>query len=433
MQYFVETDTDGKPINRLFRSLVYQRAKNEIDTTPFGTKSNVYGVGYEWMNHSVYPKDARELELLPRVKVGGKDCKQPYSASILNIAAMSFGALSNNAVMAMNLGAKMGDFAQNTGEGGISSYHKKYGGDLIWQIGTAYFGCRDANGDFSAEKFKEKARDPQVKMVEIKISQGAKPGHGGILPASKNTPEIAEIRGIEPNVDVHSPPGHSAFSNAEGLMEFIKELRELSAGKPIGFKICIGKKEEFIDFCNAMKKTGITPDFISVDGGEGGTGAAPVEFSNSLGMPLRDALSFVSDLLKKHGLRKEIKLIASGKIISSFHIARSIALGADICYSARAMMLSAGCIQALECNRNTCPVGVTTQNKSLVKGLVVEDKSKRVYSYHKDTVKNFMELLGAAGFTKPEQIKRSDINRRVAMDKVLTYEEIYATHDEDMN
>lgn len=427
MQYFVETDTDGKPINRLSRSLIYQRAKGDIDTSPFGTKKEVYAVGYEWMNHSIYPKNLSDLEMSPRVLIGGKDCKQPYSASILNISAMSFGSLSKNAVMAMNYGAKQGGFAQNTGEGGISDYHKKYGGDLIWQIGTSYFGCRDEDGNFSREKFRIKAADSSVKMVEIKISQGAKPGHGGILPASKNTLEIAKIRGIKPFIDVHSPPGHSAFESAESFMYFIKDLRDLSEGKPIGFKLCIGRKQEFDELCKAMIKTGIRPDFISVDGGEGGTGAAPVEFSDSLGMPMRDGLSFVADRLKAYDLKKDIKIIASGKIITSFHIARAIALGADLCNSARAMMIAAGCIQALECNTNTCPVGVATQNESLMKGLVVEDKARRIHNYHRETVKNFVELLGAAGISSPEEIKRSDINRRVSMNKVLTYEQLYAS------
>lgn len=425
MQYFVETDTEGTPVNRLFRSLIYQRAKNVNDTTPFGTRMDVYRNGYEWMNHSVYAKNGHDLDMSPRVLVGGVDCKKPYSASILNISAMSFGALSENAVLAMNTGAKMGNFAHNTGEGGISPYHKKPGGDLIWQVGTGYFGCRDEKGNFCPDTFKKNACIDNVKMIEIKLSQGAKPGHGGILPASKNTEEIAAIRDVKPFIDVHSPPGHTAFNNAEGLMQFIKQLRDLSEGKPIGFKLCVGKKQEFIDFCEAMLKTGIKPDFITVDGGEGGTGAAPVEFSNSLGMPLRDGLAFVVDTLIHFDLKKDIKVIASGKVFSGFHIARAIALGADMCNSARAMMMAVGCIQALQCNTNTCPVGVATQNKSLMKGLNVENKSQRVANFHRETVKSFVELLAASGLTKPEELNREHINRRVSETKVMTYKEIY--------
>ncbi len=425
MQYFVETDTQGRPINRLFRNLVYQRAKSVNDTTPFGTQMDVYRTGYEWMDHSIYAKSHTELNEHPRVLVGGPDCKKPYSASILNISAMSFGALSKNAILAMNTGAKQGNFAHNTGEGGISDYHKQPGGDLIWQVGTGYFGCRKKDGLFWPDTFKNNATLENVKMIEIKISQGAKPGHGGILPASKNTEEIAAIRHVQPFTDVHSPPGHTAFNNPVGLMNFIKQLRDLSGGKPIGFKLCIGKKEEFTDICNAMIKTGIKPDFITVDGGEGGTGAAPVEFSNSLGTPLRDGLAFVYDTLVSYDLKKDIKIIASGKIFSGFHIVKNIALGADMCNSARAMMMAAGCIQSLQCNTNTCPVGVATQNKSLMKGLNVADKAKRVASFHEKTILSFTEMIAAAGMTKASDLTRKHINRRVSMNTVLRYDEIY--------
>ena len=425
MQYFVETDTQGRPIHRLFRSLIYQRAKKAIDTNPFGTQMNVYRSGYEWMEHSIYAKNAKDLNQDLRVLIGNEQCKKPYAASILNISAMSFGALSKNAVMAMNKGAKSGNFAQNTGEGGISEYHLKYGGDLIWQIGTGYFGCRKKDGSFCPDTFKEKAQLENVKMIEIKISQGAKPGHGGILPATKNNLEISAIRDVEPFTDVHSPPGHTAFSDAQGLIQFIQQLRELSGGKPIGFKICLGSKEEFRNICEAMISTGIHPDFITVDGGEGGTGAAPVEFSNSLGMPLRDGLSFAVNTLKGYDLKEKVKVIASGKIFTGFHIARAIALGADTVNSARAMMLAVGCIQALQCNQNTCPVGVTTQNKSLVKGLVVNDKFQRVANFHRETIKAFIELMGACGFENPSELKRSSIIRRTGINKVLSYQEIY--------
>ncbi len=424
MQYFVETDTEGRPLNRIFRSMVYQRAKKANDTAPFGTQMNVYRAGYEWMDHSMYAIN-KEITEFPRVKIGGKDCKQPYNASLLNISAMSFGSLSKNAVMAMNKGAKLGNFAQNTGEGGLSPHHLKHQGDVIWQVGTGYFGCRNEDGTFNAKTFQENATKPQVKMIEIKISQGAKPGHGGILPAIKNTPEIATIRHIKPHIDVLSPPSHSAFDNPMEFMAFIKQLRNLSNGKPIGFKLCIGKKQEFIDICKAMLKTGIKPDYIAIDGGEGGTGAAPVEFSNSMGMPLREGLVFAHDTLIGFDLRKDIKLFASGKIISGFHMARVMALGADVCYTARAMMLATGCIQALQCNTNTCPVGVATQNKSLMKGLDVADKAERVANFHEETVHSFLELVHAAGLHHPKEITRNHINRRIGMHKVAKYSEIY--------
>lgn len=425
MQYFVETDTEGKPFNRIFRSLIYQRAKKVNDTTPYGTQMDVYKAGYEWMDHSIYPKLPELSDELPRILVGGPDCKKSYSASLLNISAMSFGSLSSNAIMAFNKGAWLGGFAHNTGEGSISPYHLKYGGDLIWQIGTGYFGCRDKKGNFSSELFEQKARQEQVKMIEIKLSQGAKPGHGGILPAIKNTLEIAKIRGVQPHIDVLSPPAHTAFSTPEEFLRFIRQLRKLSGGKPIGFKLCVGQKREFFDICRTMITTGIKPDFITVDGGEGGTGAAPVEFSNSLGMPMREGLSFVYDTLVGFDLKKDIKLIASGKIVTGFHMARAIALGADLCNSARAMMMSIGCIQALQCNRNTCPVGVTTQNKSLIKGLNVDDKAKRVKNYHHATLISLTELVGAAGIDNIEDLNRKHINRRVNMHDIQKYDEIF--------
>ena len=426
MQYFVETDTEGRPLNRILRSLIYRRAKGANDTEPFGTQMDLYHSGYEWMEHSMYAKqNPKEIGQFPRLLIGGKDCKQPYSSSLLNISAMSFGSLSNNAIMALNQGAKMGNFAHNTGEGGISDHHLKYGGDLIWQIGTGYFGCRNEDGTFNEETFRANALRPEVKMIEIKLSQGAKPGHGGILPAIKNTEEIAKIRHIKPGIAVHSPPSHSAFADPIQFMHFIQKLRTLSDGKPIGFKLCIGRKQEFMDFCEAMIYTGITPDFITVDGGEGGTGAAPVEFSNTMGMPLREGLIFVHDTLVGFGLRNEIKVIVAGKIITGFHMARAIALGADGCNSARAMMLSIGCIQALQCNTNTCPVGVATQNKSLVKGLVVEDKAPRAKNYHEATIHSFLELIAAAGLDAPSDLRREHISKRVGMYVVKTYDEIY--------
>ncbi|MBF0597906.1 FMN-binding glutamate synthase family protein [Faecalibacter rhinopitheci] len=429
MQYFVETDTEGKPIDRLMRSMVYRRAKNVIDTVPFGTQLDVYEAGYEWLNHSMYAGKIQHADD-PRVKIGGADCKQPYLASLLNISAMSFGSLSENAVLAMNKGAKLGNFAHNTGEGGISPYHLKPGGDLIWQIGTGYFGCRAADGGFDASKYIERATLPNVKMIELKISQGAKPGHGGILPANKNTPEIAAIRAVEPYTTVDSPPSHSAFSDAEGMLHFIKQLRELSGGKPVGFKLCIGIKQEFIEICEAIIKTGIKPDFIAIDGGEGGTGAAPVEFSNSLGMPLLDGLAFAVDTLRGYDLKKDIRVIASGKIISSFHIARVMAIGADLVYSARAMMMAVGCIQALQCNTNTCPVGVATQDQDLMKGLDVEDKATRMFNFHKKTMHILSELISATGVKSHRDFNRTHVNLRVDNTRIVSYDQLYPIVEE---
>lgn len=426
MQYFVETDTEGRPLNRILRSLIYRRAKGETDTEPFGTQMDIYHSGYEWMEHSMYAKtNPKEIGEFPRLLIGGKECKQPYSSSLLNISAMSFGSLSNNAILALNKGAKMGNFAHNTGEGGISDHHLKHGGDLIWQIGTGYFGCRNDDGTFNEVTFRENATLPQVKMIEIKLSQGAKPGHGGILPASKNTEEIARIRHVKPHIAVHSPPSHNAFADPIQLMHFIRRLRELSDGKPVGFKLCLGRKQEFMDFCEAMVYTGIRPDFITIDGGEGGTGASPVEFSNSMGMPLREGLIFVHDTLVGFSLRDDIKIIVAGKIITGFHMARALAFGADGCNSARAMMLSIGCIQALQCNLNTCPTGVATQNPSLVRGLVVEDKAPRAKRYHEATIHSFLELVAAAGLNDPSELTRGHISKRIGLLDVKTFDEIY--------
>jgi len=428
-QYFVESDIDGRPINRIDRSTIYQRAKKENDTMPFGTQLDVYAEGYEWMCHSIAPKDFKSLNHNPRVLVGNKDCTKPYDLSIYNISAMSYGSLSSNAVESMNAGAQIGGFAHNTGEGGLSPYHLKHGGDIIWQIGTGYFGCRDANGGFSPELFAEKAQLENVKMIEIKISQGAKPGHGGILPAAKNTPEIAAIRAIQPYTLVASPPFHSAFNTPKELILFVQKLRELSGGKPVGFKLCIGHKSEFISICKAMMALDIYPDFITVDGGEGGTGAAPQEFSNYVGAPLLDGLDFVSNILRGLDIKKHIKVLASGKMTSGFHLVRAMALGADACYSARAMMMAVGCIQALMCNTNKCPVGVATQDKTLSVGLVVEDKKTRVAQFHKYTIENFVELLGAAGLSSKEELTRSHIYRRISLNSMLTYEEIFPSYE----
>ncbi|MFW0717642.1 FMN-binding glutamate synthase family protein [Pedobacter sp. N23S346] len=424
-QYFVESDTNGTPYSRLNRSLIYQRAKTDNDTIPFGTQLNVYENGYEWLSHSIAAISHHELNLDPRVIIGGPGCTKPYSASIYNISAMSFGSLSQNAILSLNGGAKMGNFAHNTGEGGISDYHRKPGGDLIWQIGTGYFGCRNDDGTFNYDAYGERAHADQVKMIEIKLSQGAKPGHGGMLPAKKVTAEVARIRLVPEGKDVLSPPAHSAFNTPIGLLEFVKKLRDLSGGKPVGFKLCIGRKSEFYAICKAMIETGIYPDFITVDGGEGGTGAAPQEFSNSVGMPLREGVAFVYDVLNGFDLKKHIKIIASGKVATGFDLVKNIALGADLCNAARGMMFALGCIQALECNSNTCPTGVATQDQSLMKGLVVEDKTVRVKNFHNLTVASAVELLGAAGLREPHQLSRAYINRRVSSSVMQSYLESF--------
>jgi glutamate synthase domain-containing protein 2 len=421
-QYFVESNSSGRPFSRALRSLVYQRAKNVADTIPFGTEENVYAVGYEWMNHSLLAKHPPEE--LPRVVVGGPDCKQPYSAALLNVSAMSYGALSRNAIMALNRGAKLGEFAHNTGEGGLSPYHLE-GGDVIWQVGTGYFGCRDDAGNFDDALFAEKAKTPSVKMIELKLSQGAKPGHGGILPAAKVTEEISRIRHVPRGKDVISPPTHSAFGTPIELCQFIAKLRKLSDGKPIGFKLCIGKRREFFAICKAMLETGITPDFITVDGGEGGTGAAPLEFSNVLGTPLDEALILVHNALSGVGLRNRIRVIASGRVVTGFDLAHKIAIGADLCNSARAMMFARGCIQAQKCNTNDCPTGVATQDPDLIRGLVVSDKAVRVRNFQHNTVRAFTELIAAAGLDAPEQLRPWHILRRISPTETKHYGEIY--------
>jgi glutamate synthase domain-containing protein 2 len=422
-QYFVESNSSGRPFSRELRSLVYQRAKNETDTLPFGTERDVYSVGYEWMNHSLAP--SHPSKTLPRVRVGGPDCSKPYDASLLNVSAMSYGSLSRNAILALNTGAKLGGFAHNTGEGGLSPHHLEGGGDIIWQIGTGYFGCRDDAGNFDEKSFAEKAQNSAVKMIEIKLSQGAKPGHGGILPGRKVTLEIAQIRNVPLGKDVISPPAHTAFSTPLELCAFIGKLRKLSAGKPIGFKLCIGKRREFFALCKAMLETGITPDFITVDGGEGGTGAAPLEFSNVMGTPLTDGLVFVHNALRGCGLRDKIRVIASGRVVTGFDIAHKLAIGADLCSSARAMMFALGCIQAQKCNTNDCPTGVATQDPGLTAGLVVSDKSVRVRNFHQNTVRSFTELLGAAGLHAPGELRPWHILRRVTPTESKHYGEMY--------
>jgi len=398
-QYMIEGDRDEVPFSREARALVYQRAKGVEDKRPFGTIENVYGSGYSWLTHSATPVQNEDTDF--RVLIGGPACRQPYSASLYNISAMSFGALSGNAILALNRGARKAGFAQDTGEGSISRYHREGGGDLIFQVASGYFSCRNEDGSFSPERFAALAADPQIKMIEIKLSQGAKPGHGGMLPAAKISPEIAEARGIPMGVDCISPPAHSTFSTPIGLMEFVRDLRELSGGKPVGFKLCIGHRREFLSMVKAMLKTGIRPDFIVIDGAEGGTGAAPVEFVNRVGMPMLEGLTFVHNALRGAGLRGEIRIGAAGKIVSAFDIARALALGADWCNSGRGFMFAIGCIQAQSCHTNKCPVGIATQDPLRQRAIDVGDKSDRVARFHRNTMHALGEIAGAAGLRNP--------------------------------
>jgi len=398
-QYLIEGDNEEEPFSREERSIVYQRAKGQEEARPFGTKQKVYEPGYQWLTHSVNPVHIANPDI--RVRIGGPDCLQPYDASIYNISAMSFGSLSANAISALNRGARAGGFAHDTGEGGISRYHREGGGDLIWEIGSGYFGCRHEDGSFNPEMFVTNAGSDQVKMIEIKLSQGAKPGHGGILPGRKVTPEIAKARGVRVGQDCISPAGHSAFSTPLELCHFIQRLRDLSGGKPVGFKFCVGHRREFMCMTKAMIETGIRPDFIVVDGKEGGTGAAPLEFANHIGMPLTEGLTFVHNTLRGAGLRGDIRLGASGKLIHAFDIARAFALGADWANSARGFMFSIGCIQAQACHTNHCPVGVATQDPLRQRALVVADKATRVENFHRNTMKALAEMAGAAGLSDP--------------------------------
>jgi len=398
-QYIIESDQDEEPFSREMRSIVYQRAKNVEDKRPFGTQQRVYDAGYSWLTHSIQPKHLTDWDF--RVRIGGPACRKPYDASLYNISAMSFGSLSANAILALNKGALMGGFAHDTGEGGISRYHREGGGDLIYEIGSGYFGCRDDVGNFDPDRYAEQAGEDQVKMIEIKLSQGAKPGHGGMLPASKITREIAEARGIPMGVDCISPAAHSAFSTPVELCEFLGVLRDRSGGKPVGFKLCIGHRREFMCIVKAMLETGIVPDFIVVDGKEGGTGAAPLEFANHVGMPLVEGLSFVHNTLRGAGLRDQIRLGAAGKRVTAFDIATAFALGADWVNSARGFMFAVGCIQAQACHTNRCPVGVATQDPLRQRALDVTDKAGRVANFHRNTMKALAEMAGAAGLDDP--------------------------------
>lgn len=424
-QYYIQGETDELPYSNEQRSLIYERAKRINDDTPFGTLRDVNAPGFEWLSHSLAPKKIPDHEM--KVAVGGDDCSQPYVASRLNISAMSYGALGKKAVEALNLGAKLGEFAQNTGEGGLTEYHLKNGGDIFMQIGTGYFGVRDKKtGNFDPDLFIEKSTLPQVKMIEIKLSQGAKPAHGGVLPAAKVTREIADIRHVEQGQDCVSPPAHTAFSTPQGLLEFVAKLRILSGGKPVGFKLCIGVREEFMAICKAMLATKILPDFITVDGAEGGTGAAPVEFTDSIGMPISESLVFVHNCLVGCNVREKIKIIASAKIVTGFDIAKKFALGADMVNMARPMMFSLGCVQSRRCHTNRCPTGIATQNEQLMYALDIPEKAKRVRNFHDLTLKNFRDVLGAAGLDHPNKLLPKHIWRRVNSNEgVKSYDQLY--------
>ncbi len=423
-QYLIESDADAVPFSREQRSLVYRRAKGVLDTRPFGTQLDVYEPGYDWLVHSMAPLPVNAADF--RITIGGPECTRRYDASIFNISAMSFGSLSANAIAALNKGASMGNFAHDTGEGSISPYHREHGGDLIWEIASGYFGCRDGDGNFDPDKFAAQAAADQVKMIEIKLSQGAKPGHGGVLPGAKVTPEIASTRGIPVGVTCVSPAAHSAFSTPLELVAFIARLRELSGGKPVGFKLCIGAHWQFMAIIKAILETDICPDFIVIDGTEGGTGAAPLEFANHVGEPMAEGLMFVDNALRGAGLRDRIKLGAAGKITSAFHIARAIALGADWCNAARGFMFAIGCIQAQSCHNNECPVGVATQDPLRQRALVVPDKAKRVATYHRNTLHVLAELVAAAGLRHPSEITPWHIRLRSGSTQVET---AYAAYD----
>ena len=422
-QYFIESDTAEVPYSRQQRALIYQRAKAVNDTRPFGTQQDVYGSEYEWINHSVMPTEIPSADF--RIRIGAQ-AAHPYDASVFNISAMSFGALSANAIRALNDGAKRGGFYHDTGEGSISPYHREHGGDLVWEIGSGYFGCRNDDGGFSEERFAANARDPQVKMIELKLSQGAKPGHGGVLPAAKVSAEISATRGVRQGVDCVSPARHSAFSTPVGLLEFVARMRELSGGKPVGFKLAIGHPWEWFAIAKAMHETGILPDFIVIDGGEGGTGAAPAEFIDHVGVPMHEALMLVHNTLVGLNLRDCIRIGAAGRIASAFDIARTLAMGADWCNAARGFMFALGCIQAQSCHTSRCPTGIATQDPSRWRKLDVPDKATRVHQFHRNTLKALRELLCAAGLEHPSELGPEHILRRVSPFEVRSLGALYS-------
>jgi glutamate synthase domain-containing protein 2 len=421
-QYFLESDTEAAPFSRAQRSLVYARAKGDADQRPFGTQLDVQATGYEWIHHAMVPTHLDSHDF--RTRVGGPACTKPYDLSLFNVSAMSFGSLSANAIQALNRGAALGGFAHDTGEGSISVHHEQHGGDLIWEIGSGYFGCRDSEGNFDPERFQANATREQVKMIEIKLSQGAKPGHGGVLLGAKVTPEIALARGVPVGEDCISPSSHKAFSTPKELLAFITQLRDLSGGKPVGIKLCVGHAWEWFAIAKAMLDTGVTPDFIVVDGSEGGTGAAPLEFSDHMGMPLQDGLRLVHNTLVGTGLRERIRIGASGKVVSAFDIARALALGADWCNSARGFMFAVGCIQAQTCHTGHCPTGVTTQDPVRQQALVVPDKAQRVFNFHLNTLKSLKEMTEAAGLTHPNDISPDHMLRRVSHNTIAPLSEL---------
>lgn len=422
-QYFIESDNESEPFSRSERSLVYSRSKGQSDKRPFGTQINVREPGYEWLNHSINPSEIENSDF--RTLVGGPQCLHPYSLSLFNVSAMSFGALSANAILALNRGASLGGFAHDTGEGSISKHHRVHQGDLIWEIGSGYFGCRHEDGSFSEEKFKENALDAQVKMIEVKLSQGAKPGHGGVLLGPKVTAEIAQARGVPQGVDCISPARHSEFDSPLGLLQFIQRLRQLSGGKPVGFKLCIGHTWEWFGIAKAMQHSGIHPDFIVIDGSEGGTGAAPLEFTDHIGTPMEVGLRLVHNTLVGLNLRSTIRLGASGKIISAFDMFRTLALGADWCNSARGFMFALGCIQAHTCHSGMCPTGVTTQDPLRQRALVVSDKAVRVKNFHHQTLAAFKQMLEATGVHSPQEIGLQHLLRRISANQNLALSELY--------
>ncbi|MEZ5898273.1 MAG: FMN-binding glutamate synthase family protein [Hyphomicrobiaceae bacterium] len=422
-QYFFEGDKDGAPFGRDKRAIVYQRAKRALDKRPFGTQYDVYADRYEWLVHSIAPMPIATAPFT--ITIGGPECREPYQASVFNISGMSYGALSANAIRSLNRGAKLGGFAHDTGEGSVSPHHLEFGGDLVWQIGSGYFGCRTADGKFCPDRFERTASLPQVKLIEIKLSQGAKPGHGGVLPGAKVTPEIGAIRGIPEGLDCISPAQHSAFSTPLELIGFIDQLRRLSGEKPVGIKLCLGHRHEFLAIVKAMLQTGQAPDFIVVDGKEGGTGAAPLEFMDHLGTPLRDALVFVHSALVGANLRDRIKLGASGKIVTAFDMARVMSLGADWCNSARGFMFAVGCIQAQQCHTGRCPTGVATQDIARQRAIVVPDKSERVASFHRETLNALAELVSACGLAHPCELNPMHLMLRCAPDRISSFAEHY--------
>ncbi|MBA5706907.1 FMN-binding glutamate synthase family protein [Pseudomonas fulva] len=423
-QYLLEADSDALPFSRAQRSLVYSRAKNQVSDKPFGTLIDVYASGFEFIGHSMRPAPLADPANF-RITIGGPQCSQPYSASIFNISAMSFGSLSANAIRALNQGAKLGNFHHDTGEGSISPYHREHGGDLVWELGSGYFGCRTSDGRFDPQAFAAQARSPQVRMIEVKMSQGAKPGHGGILPKHKVTQEIAETRGVPLGEDCISPSRHSAFSTPIEMMQFIAQLRELSGGKPVGFKLCLGHPWEFMGIAKAMLETGILPDFIVIDGKEGGTGAAPVEFTDHIGVPLREGLLFVHNTLVGLNLRDKIKLGASGKIVSAFDIASVLAIGADWANAARGFMFAIGCIQSQSCHTNKCPTGVATQDPLRQRALVVPDKAERVLNFHRNTLRALAEMLAAAGLEHPSQLEAKHLVRRISATEIKLFSQMH--------